>query len=108
MRAAKTRTLDTDATPEAAFSAVRAVVDGGKYELVGDNTETHRIAFLSGKTAISWGQEYAVEVTPRGGGATITVLCGSHDDAPKALLDGWKGGKAADKFLAQVQHHLAG
>jgi len=49
-----------------------------------------------------------VDVEPSASGATLTVLCGSHDDAPKALMDGWKGGRAADKFLVAVETVLDG
>jgi hypothetical protein len=108
MRATKTRTLDRPTTPEQLFDAALGVVQHGKYTMLLLDTELRRIGFVSGKTAISWGQEYLVEVVPAADGAILTVVCGSHDDAPKALMDGWKGGKAADKYLAAVESVLDG
>ncbi len=108
MRAAKTKTLDRQNTPQELFDAALGVVQNGKYTLMALSNEQLRIGFVSGKTAISWGQEYVVESAPSAAGSTLTVVCGSHDKAPKALMDGWKGGKAADKFIAAVESVLDG
>ena len=108
MRATKTKTLNRPATPQHLFDAALGVVQNGKYTTLLLNNELLRIGFVSGKTAISWGQEYLVEIVPSGDGATLTVVCGSHDEAPKALMDGWVSGKAAGKYLAAVESVLDG
>jgi hypothetical protein len=108
MRATKTRTLSRPVPPQQLFEAALGVVQNGKYDLLLLNNDLLRLGFVSGKTALSWGQEYLVEAAASGGGATLTVVCGSIDEAPKALMDGWKGGKAADKFVAAVESVLDG
>jgi len=108
MRATKTRTLTRPVAPQELFDAALGVVQNGRYRIAWLNNEVLRIGFVSGKTAISWGQEYLAEVVPSVEGAKLTVVCGSHDDAPKALLDAWKGGRAADTYLAAVVAVLDG
>jgi hypothetical protein len=106
MRAAKTRTLSRAVTAEQLYATALSVVEEQKYTLGNADAESLRLAFASGKTAISWGQEFLVEIAPSGEGAEMTVLCGSLDAAPKALMDGWKGGRAADAFVAAVEAAL--
>lgn len=108
MRATKERSADLSQPADAVLAAVHRVLEVGKYELGHSDEAQGSVAFTSGKTALSWGQEYLVRVTPAGAGSTLHVTCGSLDEAPKALLDGWKGGKAADKFIAAVRERLAG
>ncbi len=106
MHAPKTRTLTTAVTADQLFEAVLRTVDNGKYALTPGDAQGRQATFTSGKTALSWGQEYVASVEPAGEGSTLTLVCGGLDGAPKALLDGWKNSKAADKFLEGVQAHL--
>ena len=108
MQAIKNKTLSSDTTTEAAFAALLGVVQNGKFKISALSNEHHKILFTSGKTALSWGQEYIAEVVPANGKATLNLQCGGVDGRPKALLDGWKNGKAADKVLAAVQSVLTG
>lgn len=108
MRASKTRTLTRPIDPQQLFDTILGVVQNGKYSVLLLDNGRRRLGFVSGKTAISWGQEYVVEVAGSGSSSTATVVCGSHDDAPKALMDGWKGGKAADKLVAAIEAVLDG
>ena len=108
MRAVKIRTFDSKADGQTLFDVVLGVVQNEKYTLSGLDNAHRTIAFVSGKTALSWGQEFLGEITPSGSGASLRIACGSHDDARKALMDGWKGGKAADQFIAKVTAVLEG
>lgn len=103
MHAPKNSSTTIQTTPQAAFEAVLGVVQNGKYDLRGVNNETRSLVFLKGMTALSWGTMYLVDVTSDGSGARVNVLVGGRDDAPKALLDGWKHGKAASKLLSEVE-----
>lgn len=103
MHAAKTAATTIQTTPDAAFEAVLGVVQNGSFDLRGVNNSTRNMVFLKGRTALSWGTMYVVEVTPDGGGARVSVLVGGRDDAPKALLDGWKHAKAASRLLSEVE-----
>ena len=108
MHAPKTRTTDIASSPEAVFAALLGTVQHGKFQLAGLNNELRMVIFTSGKTALSWGQEYVAEVHADSGQARLDVMCGGKDARPKALLDGWKNGKAADKVIAAVHEVLAG
>lgn len=103
MHAPKTASTTIQTTPQAAFEAVLGVVQNGKYDLRGVNNETRSLVFLKGMTALSWGTMYLVDIASDGSGARVNVLVGGRDDAPKALLDGWKHGKAASKLLGEVE-----
>lgn len=108
MQAPKSKSLQSEATPDVVLAALLGVVQNGKFTLLGVNNEYRKMVFTSGMTGLSWGQEYVAEVNGSGGAATLSLVCGGRDGAPKALLDGWKNGKAADKVIAAVQGVLAG
>lgn len=108
MQAPKNRTWLSDTTPEATFAALLGVVQNGKFKIFALNNEHHKVLFTSGKGWLSWEQEYLAEVVPASGKATLNLQCGVVNGRPKALLDGWKNGKAADKMLEAVQSALAG
>lgn len=106
MHAPKTKTLATDVPAEQLFEAVLRTVDSGKYTLTTSDAAARTAAFSSGRTALSWGQAYDATVEPTGQGSTLTLVCGNVDGAPKALLDGFKNGKVADRFVQAVQANL--
>ncbi|WP_229054403.1 hypothetical protein [Aeromicrobium sp. Leaf350] len=108
MHAPKYQDRTVQATPQSAFDAVLGLAQAKPYELRGVNNELHRLLFLRGKTALSWGTIHLVEVTPDAAGAKIAVTVGGRDDAPKALMDGWKHSKAATKLLDAAESVLAG
>lgn len=103
MHAPKLKTWTTStADASTVFDALLGVVQSGKYTVVGLTNEHRKILFTSGKSALSWGQEYVGEVTEADGGTQVDLVCGGVDGAPKALLDGMKNSKKADKVLAAV------
>jgi hypothetical protein len=108
MHAAKTKTLTAPSTPDELFAAAARVVEGDKFTVVARDDAARSMAFTSGKSALSWGREYLLQVVPDGDGSTLTVVCGGLDDAPTALLDGWKHGKAATKLVESIEAALAG
>lgn len=108
MQAARKKTWSSNTTAEETFAALLGVVQNGKFEITALSNEHHKLMFTSGRTALSWGQEYVAEVVPAGNRATLNLECGGLDGRPKALLDGWKNGKAADKVLEAVQDVLTG
>jgi hypothetical protein len=108
MQAPKTRTSTTDATPDEALDALLGVVQHGSYTLVALSNEQRTMHFTSGKTALSWGQEYVAEVRVDGTQTLLALICGGVDGRPKALMDGWKNGKAADKVMTAVEGVLSG
>ena len=108
MHAPKQQSRVVQATPQSAFDAVLGIAQAKPYELRGVNNELYRLVFLRGKTALSWGTLHLVEVTAPAEGTTVSVTVGGRDDAPKALMDGWKHGKAATKLLDAVESVLAG
>lgn len=102
MRAPKLKTWTTTSPAPMVFDALLGVVQQGKYTILALNNEHRKLAFTRGKTALSWGQEYLAEVIEADGQTQLQIVCGQIDGAPKALMDGWKNGKAAGKLIAEV------
>lgn len=99
MQRPKTKSIESPLPADQAYATLMSVVTQGKFTVLEPQHDARRLTFTSGKTALSWGQEYVAEIAPSGTGSKVTITSGSLDDAPKALLDGWKNGKAADKVL---------
>ncbi len=109
MHAPKKQTRTVQAPPEAVFNAVLGIAQRPKpYTLVGVNNEAQRIVFSRGLTGLTWGAIYLVGIEPAAGGVDVTVTVGGRDDAPKALLDGWKHNRAGAKWLDELEAVLAG
>ncbi|GAA4415842.1 hypothetical protein GCM10023169_02570 [Georgenia halophila] len=106
MKAVKERTATFADAPETVHNALLGVIQNGKYELVGVQNEQHRFLFSAGMSALSWGTTFLAEVTSTGPESQLSVTCGGRDEAPSALLDGWKHGKAADKVVGEVRATL--
>jgi hypothetical protein len=109
MQRPKLSTTSFKDTTQQVFDALLGVVQHGKFELVALDNDTHTMAFTSGKTALSWGQQYLATVDPDpSGGAQLKLVCGGVDGRPQALLDGWKNGKAGAKVVTAVSGVLDG
>ncbi|GAB3617792.1 hypothetical protein GCM10027416_23490 [Okibacterium endophyticum] len=106
MKSAKQRTETFNAAPEAVHNALLSVIQNGTYTLVGVQNEHLRSLFSAGMSALSWGTRFISDVTSTGSGSQLSITCGGRDDAPSALLDGWKHGRAADKVIEQVRTAL--
>lgn len=85
------------------FDAALAVAQDGKYTISGVDNAQHKLAFSSGKTLLSWGQEYQLQVQSTSDtDSVLHVVCGGIDGAPKALMDGVKNKKIANKLVAKI------
>lgn len=102
MHAPKIKTWQTATPSQTVFDALLGVVQSGKFTIVALNNEYRKLAFISGRTPLSWGQEYLAEVVESDGQTRLEIVCGGVDGAPKALMDGWKNGRAAGKLVANV------
>ncbi|MET0928585.1 MAG: hypothetical protein ABWX74_03655 [Aeromicrobium sp.] len=109
MQRPKLITTSYTATVQQVFDAVLGVVQNGKYELVALDNDGHVMAFTSGKTALSWGQQYIATIEASTGGTSqLQLMAGGVDGRPQALLDGWKNQKAGDKVVVAVGSVLDG
>ncbi|MET1037695.1 MAG: hypothetical protein ABW075_05435 [Aeromicrobium sp.] len=108
MQKPKLITTTCTATAQQVFDAVLGVVQAGRYELVALDNDAHVLAFTSGKTALSWGQQYVATIETTAGGAQLQLMTGGVDGRPQALLDGWKNAKAGAKVVAAVGAALDG
>ena len=102
MHAPKQKTWSTASPPSTVFDALLGVVQSEKHTILGLTNEHRKLVFTSGPSPLSWGREFVAEVREADGRTHLDLVCGAVDNAPKALLDGWKNGKAADKLLAAV------
>lgn len=107
MYAPKTKSVTIAGTPKNVFDAVLAHVELDKLTLVASDEANLTAAFAKGKTALSWGYEYVASVAAAGDGSTLQITCGGVDGAPRAMLDGMKHSKAADKALAAIAASVA-
>lgn len=103
---ARTESFSVPVDPTIAFQAALAVIEGGKYDLGGQSNEQLRLIAKSGKTAMSWGHYYAVEVVPDASGSSVRVTSDNPPNAPKALMDGRKNTKAAAKLSQAIQEQI--
>ncbi|MFA4927272.1 MAG: hypothetical protein WC558_02060 [Patulibacter sp.] len=106
MHAPKTKSITVPTPPDELFEVLLDTVRDGKFDLLEADADARRASFTSGRTALSWGQQYVGVVEPASDGSSLEVVAGGLDDAPKALMDGWKNGKAADKVVQAVRAHV--
>lgn len=85
---------------EQVSAAVVKTVEDGKHVPGEVDTGNFRIAFASGKSALSWGNECIVPVSLAPGGTLFGLECGGIDGAPKGLieqLNKWTNGKTVSR-----------
>lgn len=103
MSSAAVATFEVPASPQEASEAVHRVISENKHRLVGQSPDGLEITFLTRKTMLSWELDGRVQITPSGSGSQVDLHVDTAPQRPKALLDGKKNRKSADKLVEQIK-----
>ncbi|MDQ1106039.1 hypothetical protein [Nocardioides zeae] len=99
--------FDVPASPAAVTDAVQRVVHDQGHRPVGQSPDGLQLAFVTKKTAFTWELETSVLITPTPQGSHVTIDLDTQPGRPKALLDGRKNKKAAQRLADEIQAALA-
>ena len=108
MTAINENVVELKADPAETYAALLGVVQSGKYALTDVCHAEGRVLFARGRSALSWGHFYSAWVRPSPTGTTLRLVVSGVPGAPRALLDGRKNLKAAEKVVTAVAEALAG
>lgn len=67
------QSIESAASPDAAFGAIEAIASAGKYKLGRADATKRRVILQDGITAKSFGYYYPVDIAPSGAGSSVTV-----------------------------------
>lgn len=96
-------TVDLPVPPEAALQAVERVIAEQKHKPHETQKEQGLIRFVTKKTMFTWELHAEARVTPAEQGSRVDVVLDTAPGRPKALLDGKKNEKAAQKLADQIR-----
>ena len=96
-------TIDLPVGPAAALQVIERVIAGQKHKLHDSTPEQGLVRFVTKKTMLTWELNVEARITPIQGGSRIGVVLDTSPDRPKALLDGKKNQKAAQKLADQIR-----
>ncbi|MDT9593376.1 hypothetical protein RDV89_09880 [Nocardioides zeae] len=94
--------LDVPAAPEAVAAAVQRVVHENGHRPVGQSPDGLQLSFVTKKSALNWELDTSVLITPTPQGSHVTIDLDVQQGRPKALLDGRKNKKAAQRIADQI------
>lgn len=98
--------FDASASPDAVGATVRRVAESLGHRIAGVSDDGREIAIITKKTLMSWELATGVEVSEAGQGSHVRIFVENMPGRPKALLDGKKNAKAAQKLADQVRAAL--
>ena len=99
--------FDVPAAPAAVADAVQRVVHDQGHRPVGQSPDGLQLSFVTKKTAFTWELETAVVITPTPQGSHVIIDLDTQKGRPKALLDGRKNKKAAQRLADEIQAAIA-
>ncbi|WZH51560.1 MAG: hypothetical protein PIR53_16245 [Nocardioides alkalitolerans] len=99
--------FDVPAAPAAVADAVQRVVHDQGHRPVGQSPDGRQLSFVTKKTALNWELDTTVLITPTPQGSHVTIDLDVQQGRPKALLDGRKNKKAAQRLADQIQAAIA-
>lgn len=107
MSSLATSTVEVTAPPAEALAAVRRVLEERKCKDVQPSPDGTQLTFVTRKTMLLWELDGLVAVVAHGAGSRIDLHLDTVAGRPKALLDGKKNRKAADKLAEDIRAALA-
>ncbi len=94
--------IDLPRSPQQVSAAVQAWCSDQGHTLAGVSEDQHEIALITKKTMLSWELATGIEITPTAQGSHVSVFVQNMPGRPKALLDGKKNKKVAQKLADQI------
>lgn len=95
-------------SPQAASDAIRRLVTDLGHTLAGTSEDGLELAVITRKTMLSWELATGIEISPTPQGSHVAVFMQNMPGRPKALLDGRKNKKVAQKLAEQIRTSVAG
>lgn len=95
--------VDVPGAPEAVSAAIQRLVTDQGHTVVGASEDQLELAVVTRKTMLSWELATGIRITPTPQGSHVSVLMQNMAGRPKALLDGKKNKKAAQKLAEQIR-----
>lgn len=93
---------DTTKGVEELAQVVRSTIVAKGYGEIRESPDGREFHFVTRKSALSWELDGVATVTPGGSGSVLSVTLSGREGAPKALMDGWKTRKAAERLAAEI------
>lgn len=93
---------DTTKGTEELAQAVRNTIVARGCDEVRESPDGREFHFVTKKSALNWELDGVATVTPGGSGSVLSVTLSGRDGSPRALMDGWKTRKAAEKLAAEI------
>jgi hypothetical protein len=107
MASTATTTFDVAASPADVLGAIRAVVTDNGHTPGEESPDGRHITFRTKKTMLSWELDAAAAIHPSAVGSHVELTVDTAPGRPKALLDGKKNRKSAEKLADQIRAALA-
>ncbi|PII84431.1 hypothetical protein BMH32_07220 [Leucobacter sp. OLJS4] len=89
--------------PASVAAAVERVVAEAGHQLAGVSDDRLAFAVITKKTLLSWELATGIEITPTPQGSRLAIYLANMPGRPKALLDGPKNKKVAQKLAERIR-----
>ncbi|GAA1917155.1 hypothetical protein [Nocardioides hwasunensis] len=95
--------IDVPRDPQSVSSAVQKLCADLGHAVAGTSEDQLEIAVITKKTLMSWENATGIVITPTPQGSHVAVFMQNMPGRPKALLDGKKNKKMAQKLADQIK-----
>ena len=95
--------LDLPIPPAAVSAGIQKLVADLGHTLAGVSPDGLELAVITKKTLMSWETATGIQVAPTPTGSHVTIFMQNMPGRPKALLDGKKNKKSAQKLADQIR-----
>lgn len=93
---------DTTRSVDELAQAVRSTIVAKGYGEITESQDGREFRFVTRKSALNWELDGVATVTPGGSGSVLSVTLSGREGSPRALMDGWKTRRAAEKLAAEI------
>lgn len=89
--------------PASVSAAVERVVTEAGHQIAGVSDDRLNFAVITKKTLLSWELATGIEIVPTAQGSKLAIYMANMPGRPKALLDGPKNKKVAQKLAERIR-----
>lgn len=93
---------DTTKGVEELSQAVRSTIVAKGFGEIRESLDGREFRFVTRRTALTWELDGVVTVTPGGSGSVLSVTLSGRDPSRRALIDGWKTRRTAQRLAAEI------
>ncbi|GAB3018639.1 hypothetical protein GCM10011376_00210 [Nocardioides flavus (ex Wang et al. 2016)] len=95
--------VEVPGAPAAVSAAIQKLLTDQGHTVIGASEDQLELAVVTRKTMLSWELATGIEIAPTPHGSHVSVFVQNMPGRPKALLDGKKNKKAAQKLAEQIR-----